>query len=548
MFRIFVFSLIIIVVVSNLAVGQQRTVGVLSADSERLFEGYNLFYPERQSTTFLIDNCGRIVHSWTDGDGIVPGKEAYLTKDGTLIRAKSDASLTAGSFGVGGSGGVIEERSWDGELLWQMVIADSVFRQHHDIEILPNGNILAIVWEKKSFDEIVELGFDTSTFTQSQLWADRIVEIDPVADSIVWYWSAWDHMIQDYDSSKQNFGDIAAHPELIDINYQRYVFSKPDLHHINGIDYHPELDQIVISSKTFNEIWIIDHSTTIEQAAGHTGGLSGKGGDLLYRWGNPEAYKNGGVNDRMLFFPHDPSWMLDSESQYFGQIILFNNFIGQNLSLGEIVNPQFDRDAWSYPLMNNRFLPTQVTRSISHPDTVKNFSTAGSSIQLLPNGNFLMHAARPGFAFELSDDEDVLWEYKVPMRNGFPVAQGTQLHPSDNFSFSLRRYPLDFPAFLDKDLSPKGYLEINPDSLFCDEIINAVMDSKSHDITIYPNPTQTLLTVLGLPSNSPLLVVDGYGRVLMRSKSNSLDVSFLPDGLYLVLNKQHGLRERFVKF
>ena len=67
---------------------------------------------------------------------------------------------------------------------------------------------------------------------------------------------------------------------------------------MNSVAYHPELDQIVLSVLGFSEIWIIDHGTTTAEAAGHTGGRSGKGGDLLYRWGNPRAYRAGSAVDQ----------------------------------------------------------------------------------------------------------------------------------------------------------------------------------------------------------------------------------------------------------
>ena len=60
------------------------------------------------------------------------------------------------------------------------------------------------------------------------------------------------------------------------------------------------LDQIVLSNHNLSEIWIIDHSTTTLEAASHSGGNSGKGGDLLYRWGNPQAYDQGTGADQLL--------------------------------------------------------------------------------------------------------------------------------------------------------------------------------------------------------------------------------------------------------
>ena len=59
--------------------------------------------------------------------------------------------------------------------------------------------------------------------------------------------------------------------------------------HTNGIDYNAEYDLIVLSVPRMNELWVIDHSTTTEEALGSTGGRWGKGGDLLWRWGNPRT-------------------------------------------------------------------------------------------------------------------------------------------------------------------------------------------------------------------------------------------------------------------
>ena len=123
---------------------------------------------------------------------------------------------------------------------------------------------------------------------------------------IVWEWHIWDHLIQDYDPSKNNYGSIAEHPELIDVNMIEVAGGGPggggpggggrpggaggDWFHVNGVDYNAELDQIAFSSRHTSEIYIIDHSTTTEEAAGHTGGNSGMGGDIMYRWGNPSNY------------------------------------------------------------------------------------------------------------------------------------------------------------------------------------------------------------------------------------------------------------------
>ena len=58
--------------------------------------------------------------------------------------------------------------------------------------------------------------------SQGTLWPDQIVEVQPVGTdqaNIVWEWNIWDHLIQEYDSTKDNYGVVGDHPELLDINF-----------------------------------------------------------------------------------------------------------------------------------------------------------------------------------------------------------------------------------------------------------------------------------------------------------------------------------------
>lgn len=94
---------------------------------------------------------------------------------------------------------------------------------------------------------------------------------------VVWEWKVWDHILQDKDTAKANYqSSIINHPELLNVNYKIIK----DWIHMNGIDYNPMLDQIAVSSHNLNEWYVIDHSTNIAEAASHTGGNSGKGGDF----------------------------------------------------------------------------------------------------------------------------------------------------------------------------------------------------------------------------------------------------------------------------
>lgn len=120
----------------------------------------------------------------------------------------------------------------------------------------------------------------------------------------MWEWKFKDHLIQDFDATKLNYGVVENHPELLHLNFDNGSYD--NYTHANGLDYNAALDQIVISARHLSEIFIIDHSTTTVQAAGHTGGNSGKGGDFLWRFGNPQINRNGTAADQKLYLQHDP--------------------------------------------------------------------------------------------------------------------------------------------------------------------------------------------------------------------------------------------------
>ncbi len=284
------------------------------------FQGYTLLAPMKSLKTYLIDMQGRAVRTW-DSDAH-PALSAYLLENGHLLRP---AELRDQPFGGGpGAGGRVQEFTWDGSLVWDYRFANEKQLPHHDIMKLPSGHVVLIVWDRKTPEEAVAAGRKAELTGDRPFQLDALYEVKPTGKTtgeVVWEWHLWDHLIQDYDAAKPNYGKVAEHPERVDINYDDNAIApllatkagidklksigylggspagrkggpqrfEPDWTHINGVDYNPELDQIVMSVHGFSEFWIIDHSTTTAEAAGHQGGRSGKGGDLLYRWGNPRA-------------------------------------------------------------------------------------------------------------------------------------------------------------------------------------------------------------------------------------------------------------------
>lgn len=478
-------------------ISAQNTVGLLSYDRNKAYDGYNLMFPHNQPNVYLLDNCGEIVHTWEDDANFRPGNVAYIRADGSMVKAKRDALVTDDAIWAGGGGEFVEIRSWDNDLIWSFELNDSLARLHHDIAPMPNGNILMIAWELKSGEEAIAAGRDTAKLDQDELWPDCIIEVNPNTDEIVWEWHVWDHMIQDLDSTKNNYGVVGDHPELVDINWDTSE-GHPDWMHANALDYNEELDQIIISVPTFHEFWIIDHSTTTAEAATHSGGFSGLGGDIMYRWGNPMTYRAGTEADQQLFYPHDIHWVdefVDTSFPNYRSIALFNNRVGADFSTVNVLTPAWDMYSWEYTKDAGVFEPNDFNITLTHPEPTMMHSTGLSSVQLLPNGNTLICTGRYGYSFELTPDNEIVWEYKTPRIGPNPATQGDTLAINNNLTFRLNRYPTDYAAFDGRDLSPKGWIELEPDEEFCDELVSTEEFLLEEMFKIYPNPTSDLLVI-----------------------------------------------------
>ncbi len=449
--------------------GQTRTVGLFLNDTSNAFKGYTLFAPKQNTMTYLINNDGRIVHQWT-ASKYPPGQSVYLLESGHLLRT----CMTQGNLGTGGGeGGRLEEYDWNDSLLWQLDYSTSTYMQHHDVKCLPNGNIIMLVVEKKTVADIEAAGFDTSKFQEPDFWQqkimlpDAVVEIQPtypVGGTVVWSWHVWDHLIQNHDATKANYGVPSAHPELIDAagdHRNLPVF----WNHMNSIDYDSTFDQIALSVRGNSEIWIIDHSTTTAQAAGHSGGKSGKGGDLLYRWGNPITYGAGTANDEKLFQQHDAEW-IKAGCPGARDIMCFNNGVGRNYSTVDEITPPVDSKG-NYSLVTNAaYGPASLTWTYQATPPTALYGADISSAQRLPNGNTLINNGPLGTFIEVTATGTLVWEYINPVvLTGILTWSGTipddPTHPGEklNSVFRTYRYAPSYAAFTGKTLTPGDYVE-----------------------------------------------------------------------------------------
>jgi hypothetical protein len=412
-------------------------------------DGYILYAPEYSFYTYLISDQGRILHSWESK--YLNCITAHLLENGNLLRS-SYYSLNQ-KFLTGGVTGIVEMFDWNGSLLWEFVYSNDQYCLHHDIKPLPNGNVLMIAWEIKTYDESVESGRNPLTIPMGVLWPCYIIEVEPIypdSGKIVWEWHVWDHLIQDFDPTKNNYGIIADHPELIDINYGA-LLGFVDCNHLNSLDYNEEFDQILISSHIQNEIWVIDHSTTTEEAAGHTGGRYGKGGDLLYRWGNPQAYHAGNESDQVFFGQHDARWINEGIPGG-GNIIVFNNgFLRPGQSYSSVVEivPPVDENG-NYPHNPRQpFGPEDPIWVYSADNPIDFYASIQSGSQRLPNGNTLICDGPAGVFFEVTPDKKMVWKYV----NLYTNAVDTRVD-------KIQYYPIDYSGINDFDMKKTSFIRL----------------------------------------------------------------------------------------
>lgn len=525
----------LIILLLSLIGHTQNTIGTISIE-EGVYDAYTLATVHTES--YLINNCGEIINQWTSD--YLPGTSVYLLPNGNLLRP---GRLDDGSsdIGFGGQGGIVELFNWEGDKIWEYVYSSNSFRQHHDVYPLPNGNVLILAATVVEGTDAIQAGRNPALLSETNLYNERIFEIEPNGSNggtVVWEWNAIDHVIQDFDNSKDNFGVVADSPEKIDINFLNG--NDPELNwlHINSIQYNEDLDQIVISTRNLCEIWIIDHSTTTAEAASSSGGTYGKGGDLLYRWGNPQAYGQGDASDQKLFGQHTP-YIIPNGLPNAGKLMVFNNGFRRSPSFSQvdIINPPTSAPGFYQYTPGTAYGPS--TTDFTFPEIPpfedsEFYSAIVSNAQQLPNGNILVCEGREAIFFELDNDNNIVWEYLLPVSNadGTLYEQG-DAPPVNAFSFRAIKYALDYEAFDGRDLTPGDTIELNPDLSPC-QLLGTEEDNFIN-LSLYPNPSRDFITIRSANPITSISLFNMNGQLLSTQTGvNRIDLRPIENGIYFV--------------
>ena len=372
-------------------VEEPETEGMVEfLNASKVLDAYVLVNDAAANRAFLMDKNAELIHEWTLSNNI--GNDVFLLPNGKLL-----ASLEADEpkITLGGQGGKLQFIAADGTIEWNFEYSSEDAETHHDAELLPNGNVLAMVWEKRTAEEAVMAG----SSIDRDVFPDALIEVDPTTDEIVWEWHAWDHLVQEFDDTKENFGSIADNPQLIHLNHFPDE-EKGDIMHGNGIAYDAVNDLIYLSVNFFSEVWVIDHSTTTMEAASHSGGNYGKGGDLVYRFGNPEAYNNP-QGERLFMNNHHP-YLLQGED--LGNIMIYSN--GGDLEQSTVYELKLPQ---TFALTANTDNEPNVVWSFTDPDL---FAPRVSGAVKLPNGNRLIAEGDFGI-WEVTEEGEVVWKFSA---------------------------------------------------------------------------------------------------------------------------------------
>jgi len=493
------------------------------------FNGFALYNKAGDQTTYLIDENQNIAHTWNMNTEC--NYTVQLKENGNLIRGTKNPNNSVFSTGnMAAEAGGVQELDPQGNVIWDYIYSDVDHLSHHDLTLI-GDNVLITAWEKRTSTELNDAGFNNAT---SEKWPTHFIELEDDGNggaNIVWEWHIWDHMCQDTDASKPNYVvNISDNPELIDINMIQAQGGPGggggDWFHANGVDYNEDLDQIVFSSRHASEIFIIDHSTTIPEAASHSGGTSGMGGDILYRWGNPSNYGIAGTQV-IESAVHDARWITDDGRPNGGFLQIFNNCgagcTGQGP--GSVANSTIDGIETPWDATTNTYLraPGQAFSPASYTTRYEcAYSSDGQSASdRMSNGNIFVNASK-SVMYEVDSLGTIVWgPYNAQSHKGF-------------------RYECDYPGII--ALEP---FMTNTTSTTCFDATAITENTLAEELTIYPNPTRGVVTInfeaLTL-QDLTINIVNSLGQQVYASAFNNhigtlnekINLASFSEGLYFV--------------
>ena len=532
----------------NTAEGIVMPTEVRYWDSSKAQNGYTFF--AATGKTYLIDMEGYIINQWN------LGTNPHLLDNGDILDAtKADPSGFSG----------FRQLDWNGNTIWEYTEKRSNYFPHHDWTRIYNkklGAYTTIYIANKNVPQAQALASGanpaSSSYNDGQM--DALVEVD-MNGKIVWEWWFFDHVVQDFDSTKLHYvgagKTIASYPGKININMTGKPLKK-DWLHCNSVDYNDSLGHIVVNS-VHGEFYIIDHDNTFiaNDTAASIALAASTAGDFLYRFGDPARYNQGDppsiladwtfstTGNKQIGGSHDVHW-IKSGLPGAGNIQIFNNgeYLFERVSQSYIfeVNPYYNSSKvntgayvnpptagyyiWIFPnkdaMKQNKLISNQVTKIYCSKNDQNFFSTIGGSEQRLVNGNLLICSDSQGHLFELANDSTIVWEYINPVTSEGIKQTIVDQYPMYNSVFRAYRYTSTSAPLVGKSLLRKSTITgkipayYKPDNLNSGvDIYKSGIPSQFELLQNYPNPFNPVTVInyhIPKSSNVSLKVYDCMGR------------------------------------
>jgi hypothetical protein len=308
------------------------------------------------------------------------------------------------SHHMSGKGGLIIEADWDGKILTKIYQPPA----HHDLDKLPNGNYMVVLWEPLSEEKRAKVigGVPGTEFPDGWIFEEKVVEVDPKGN-VVWEWLASDHM---------SFEDYPVCP----------MDDRLEWLHANSIDYLPAGNPITGKEGVMLSLRHVSACIIVDKATGEV--VWRYGGFIDGEWGRlgaqhdftmiPEDLPGGG--NVMIFDNGDPLPSVPAANMYWG--------IAHSRVLE--IDPKSKKTVWEYDHQDEEW---------KFPIQRKHKFHAGyiSGAQRLPNGNTLICDGPSGRIFEVTEKKEIVWEF---------------MNPENLAIFRAYRYGPDFPGFKGKNL------------------------------------------------------------------------------------------------
>jgi hypothetical protein len=324
----------------------------------------------------------------------------------------------------------------------------------------------------------------------------------------------------------------------VNINYFPGGNLSADWLHFNSVTYNEELNQVMVSVHTLNELWIIDHSTSTAEAATSVGGVSGRGGDLLYRWGNPAAYDLGTANNQTLYAQHHATW-IPSGMPYENQIMVFNNGMNSpqgNFSSIVIIAPPLNGHVYDI-IPGETYAPLDPVWTYA-PDSTLFYAGNLSGVFPLANGNYLATIGPSSNFFEITSTGNIVWRYKSPIAGNGVLSQGSNMITAPVFRAEF--IPMNYAGIAGQNLQAYGEIELNAQSpSICEDLgigINEVSDL--FDLQLFPNPARDFIEIRSDKVGRKIEISNLLGKTMltvpMSTSSLRIDIRHFTPGMYFV--------------